>query len=57
MSDARKCDRCGKYSDVGSAGKIALKSNVESSRWDEYMDLCEECFAKAKRWLTDEVDK
>lgn len=57
MSNAKKCDRCGKYSDVRSAGKIAFKSNDESPRWDKYMDLCEDCFAKAKRWLTNEVEK
>lgn len=57
MSDARKCDRCGKYSDARSAGKIALRCNGESSRWDKYIDLCEDCVGKVKRWLTNEVEK
>lgn len=57
MSSAIKCDRCGKYSDVCRNGKIAFKSNVESIKWEKYMDLCEDCFGKVKQWLTNEVEK
>ena len=57
MSSAIKFDRCGNYSDVCRNGKIAFKSNVESIKWEKYMDLCEDCFGKVKQWLTNEVEK
>lgn len=57
MSNARKCDRCGKYSDVSRAGEIAFKDDIGSFKWDKCMDLCEDCLGKLKRWLTNEAEK
>ena len=57
MSEAKKCDRCGKYADKSDFGVLAVNRREGGLNWDKYADLCSECYKKVIRWLDDEVEK
>lgn len=60
MSDAKKCDRCGKFYDiyepVDNAAGFYFANNVGSSLQPLY-DLCPDCMEELINWLTNPVVK
>ena len=57
MSEAMKCDRCGRYGVSKDFGKIAASDKVYEPKWGIRADICEECYKKLIRWLDGEVEK
>jgi hypothetical protein len=57
MADAKKCDRCGKYFDVGSF--ISLHSTEEYPNFyfelyysnNDEVDLCNKCHTSLVKWF------
>lgn len=57
MSEAKKCDRCGRYGEVEGFGRVCVKDKFYGVNWDMRADLCEECYKKLSQWLCGEVEK
>ena len=54
MSDAKKCDRCGRFYDIYGNVDNAVSFRFVS-RWDTTLqpiyDLCPDCMEELKNWL------
>lgn len=60
MSDARKCDRCGRFYDIYGQANNAVGFrfvNKWGGRLQEIYDLCPDCMEELKDWLTNPVVK
>ena len=58
MSNAKKCDRCGKYyPHPGLNGQYVTVVNDKWKMAGECFDLCDECMRKLVKWLEGEVEK
>lgn len=61
MASAKKCDRCGKYYDIGDYGTDKCGSFVTgvgfkrqaNETYTCYTDLCKDCIGDLKAFLTD----
>lgn len=59
MSDAKKCDRCGKFYDPN---EITFKKDVSKFKlvrlkncFERELDLCQECQCELKNWVDYEL--
>lgn len=57
MSEARKCDRCGRHGVPKDFGKVAVNDKVYEPKLALRADLCGECYKKLIRWLDGEAEK
>lgn len=57
MSDAKKCDRCGRFFERDEQScEMRITQDLLDFRHKHY-DLCPDCMSKLERWLSNEVDR
>lgn len=56
--DAKKCDRCGKFYEIGkNEGEILLKTYDTLNNYENNIDLCDSCLSDFLKFMKCKGDK